>query len=511
MADISKITIESGTYDIKDEISRNIVNKLQSEVYIDCIYRGDNAGNCNLIRTENKNVLIDLGIESSVPNLITYLKTKAIKKIDYLIITHYHSDHIGGNNAEGFLSLMQDSYFDYSDLVVILPHKGIDWINLSMDDKSVIMTAETTIKNYILSNDISYIEVEDNEIINLESDSYLKFNNIGSSYYDHYYSLNLYNNFSLLTTLVHNDNKILFTADCEEEAQKQNAKNIPTNVSVVTAPHHDLNIMSDESFLKKLAPKYEVIMNLFEDGLPGWTGLGVSTQFSGYLKSIGTKVYTTNRSHNINILSKDNNILVYSDYGNNTVNSNMITIGNGIEIPNGTDINDLKQVGNYFTLNSANSATLLNLPFNYDNPGPIRITNTQIRPLSTQILQILHTPQAILVRQLHNGTDWDTWCDVLHNGLGIAPNGLVENDDFNNFFKAGIYEIHDNNVMSTLSNKPTGVSGGATLEVRRLRYDYDHIRQTLYCDSHIYYRTGYSSTYLTTADSLTWDAWSTVL
>ena len=510
MADISKIQIESGTYNIKDETARIVTNKLSSEIYVDCIYRGENGGNCNLIRTEHNNILIDMGVWDKIPTLITYLKTNAIKKFNYIILTHYHSDHVGGNHAERFISFLQDTYFDFSDLTVILPHKNIDWASVVVSDVDYLMTAETNIKNYLLSNNIPFIEPIDNETLEIENDCYFKFNNIGSDYYQYYYPLNIYNNFSMLSTLVHNQNKFLFTGDIEEEGQKRNAKNIDSNVKVVTAPHHDLNQMSDATFLKKLSPEYALIMNLYEDGMPNWTGLGISTQFSGYLRSIETRIYSTNHSHNISILSKDDNLTVYSDYGTNTVNSNMITIGNGEEIPNGTDLNDMNHIGNYFTTSSENSTTLSNLPDNYTAPGPIRITNTQIFPLSRQLLQIMHTPNAVLCRQLQNGTDWTEWTDILYNGLGVPPSKVARNSDLNDYFKPGTYAIASSDDMGTLTNAPISNQPG-TLEVRRLRYSNDHIYQTLYCDTHIYYRAGYSTGTPTTSETLTWDVWSTIL
>ena len=180
MADISKIQIESGTYNIKDETARIVTNKLSSEIYVDCIYRGENGGNCNLIRTEHNNILIDMGVWDKIPTLITYLKTNAIKKFNYIILTHYHSDHVGGNHAERFISFLQDTYFDFSDLTVILPHKNIDWASVVVSDVDYLMTAETNIKNYLLSNNIPFIEPIDNETLEIENDCYFKFNNIGS-------------------------------------------------------------------------------------------------------------------------------------------------------------------------------------------------------------------------------------------------------------------------------------------------------------------------------------------
>ncbi len=59
--------------------------------YID-IGQGDSI----LVQTKDKNMLIDAGTRKNSDNLISYLKKQNIKKLDYVIATHPHEDHIGG-------------------------------------------------------------------------------------------------------------------------------------------------------------------------------------------------------------------------------------------------------------------------------------------------------------------------------------------------------------------------------------------------------------------------------
>jgi len=49
-----------------------------------------------LPREGNKNILVDAGGPAAGPGLVKYLKSIGTKRIDHLILTHTHDDHIGG-------------------------------------------------------------------------------------------------------------------------------------------------------------------------------------------------------------------------------------------------------------------------------------------------------------------------------------------------------------------------------------------------------------------------------
>jgi competence protein ComEC len=62
-------------------------------------------GNATLIVSQKgQNILIDTGDREAVGNVIDVLQRAGVKQIDYLVITHYHSDHNGGlaEIASGF-------------------------------------------------------------------------------------------------------------------------------------------------------------------------------------------------------------------------------------------------------------------------------------------------------------------------------------------------------------------------------------------------------------------------
>ena len=53
-------------------------------------------GDCTLLQTpDNKNILIDTGNPENYDTINIYLKAQKVEKIDVMIITHPHSDHMG--------------------------------------------------------------------------------------------------------------------------------------------------------------------------------------------------------------------------------------------------------------------------------------------------------------------------------------------------------------------------------------------------------------------------------
>ncbi len=53
-------------------------------------------GDCELIQAPGANVLVDAGDVGKGDLVVDYLKAQGIEKIDYLLVTHPHADHIGG-------------------------------------------------------------------------------------------------------------------------------------------------------------------------------------------------------------------------------------------------------------------------------------------------------------------------------------------------------------------------------------------------------------------------------
>lgn len=231
-------------------------------------------GDCQLIKSGSKNVLIDCGEKDYFSQVIQYLKAQKVKRLDYVIVTHPHSDHGGG------MSYILD---EFEIETVIIPK----------------------IKDELIPNTTAYmrfLKVISRKKINLEYAEPNKTYSLDKSELSILAPLKEYddlNNYSIVAKLVHNDNSFLFTGDMEEEAEEDLLKS-GTDISadVLKAAHHGSSSSTSEDFLEKVNPKYAVI----EVGSPNDYGHPHKSVINR-LNDIGAAVYRTDYNGNIVFVS----------------------------------------------------------------------------------------------------------------------------------------------------------------------------------------------------------------
>lgn len=76
--------------------SENYSNIGINQDLLNIIYFNVGQADSTLITINNKTMLIDSGNDSDGYYIADFLKAQNINKIDYLILTHYDEDHIGG-------------------------------------------------------------------------------------------------------------------------------------------------------------------------------------------------------------------------------------------------------------------------------------------------------------------------------------------------------------------------------------------------------------------------------
>lgn len=72
----------------------SIAFSASSDLFVHFIDVGQ--GDSILVQTPSQNILIDGGERTAGPIVVDYLRKQGVKKLDIVISTHPHSDHIGG-------------------------------------------------------------------------------------------------------------------------------------------------------------------------------------------------------------------------------------------------------------------------------------------------------------------------------------------------------------------------------------------------------------------------------
>lgn len=220
----------------------------------------NNFGESILVQFDNKNMLVDFGQVYDKEIITSYLLKNNVTKLDYIIITHYHSDHIG--SLEYVLNNM-----DTSNCKAYLPcEPNFDKFNKNGEQ---FRQATITVYNLLNNKNIEKIFPSENQIVDL-GEIKLKFNNCNLSYFESYYNTvseyatngeTDYNNFSLVTTLIHDDVKVLLSSDINVPAQNKIIDSIG-KCNVYKTEHHSTNSLVSESFLKRVNAEISVCCNV---------------------------------------------------------------------------------------------------------------------------------------------------------------------------------------------------------------------------------------------------------
>lgn len=190
-------------------------------------------GDSILIQTPNsKNILIDGGDNNSHHIVSNYLKKKKVKNIDYIIATHFDSDHIGGLDniidkfkvSRIYAPNYKCSTESYKNLINSCSNKNLDL-------------------QYLKQGDL--INIEDNINLTVLSPSYIQEEN----------NLN-----SIVFKIDYKNKSFLFTGDAEanNEINIINSYDM-SDIDFIKIGHHGSSSSTTEEFIKEVSPDIAVI------------------------------------------------------------------------------------------------------------------------------------------------------------------------------------------------------------------------------------------------------------
>lgn len=239
-------------------------------------------GDSTLIRVSNKTILIDGGGSSygetfdvGEQTLFPYLLDRGINTIDYVIVSHFDSDHCQGLNfimenmkvKNAIISSLGQESNEYDTFLSLAKKQNTNLIYVKKGD--IIKIGDCTIKILFPDNE----PITDNEK----------------------------NNNAIVFKFLWKNISILFTGDIEEKAENKILSLYSDNLgelksTILKVAHHGSKTSTTKAFLEAVKPQIALI-GVGEDNNFGHPNSGVIER----LESIGCEIYRTDKYGEISI------------------------------------------------------------------------------------------------------------------------------------------------------------------------------------------------------------------
>ncbi|MBQ3006692.1 MAG: MBL fold metallo-hydrolase [Clostridia bacterium] len=212
------------------------VHEVEPAEYINVHYIDVGQGDCSLIECGGKTMLIDAGENGHETKVLDYLRLQNIEKLDYIIASHQHSDHIGG-------------------LPEVLDEIGTDNIIMPRLTKEQTPT-NSTYTAFLKSVKNSGAKVIASEVGAKYSLGDAEFEILGPVTN----TAEDLNNMSVVVKLTYGEKSFLFTGDAEKDEEREIlATGADLDCDVLKVGHHGSGTSSSTDFLKAVTPEICVI------------------------------------------------------------------------------------------------------------------------------------------------------------------------------------------------------------------------------------------------------------
>lgn len=245
----------------------------QSELKVSVLKVGQ--ADAIILKTQNHIAVIDCGEEDDGDEILEYISSYNADSIDYLFITHFDKDHVGGAaqllESVNIKNIITPNYEgtnkEYRKYLSAAADKGYTPLKLTEETSFVLDDVTFDIYPPLKS---SYSESD--------------------------------NDFSLAISVTHGENRFLFTGDAEEERLKEILSQTEGEFDFLKVPHHGIYAKNTEEFLRTINPKYAVITCSEKNPADEFV--------LQILEKYGCKTYLTS-SGNVEISSNGKNIKIF--------------------------------------------------------------------------------------------------------------------------------------------------------------------------------------------------------
>ena len=228
---ISYNTITVTQYNSEDELQIHIIDVGQAESI--------------LIVQDGFTMLVDSGDNFTGDDVVKYIKSLGIDKIDIFLITHFHRDHAGGaHKIISSLDVKKIVCHKFSDLSTMQERFWYIDMSISRSIRETFGSMSIFMESACENNKLKNFDVGDAKVYTLSQNND---------------AVNV-NNKSIVFKLVYGDFSMLFMADAESEVEKELLEeDADLSADVLKIGHHGSKTSTTDEFLDKVNPKYAVV------------------------------------------------------------------------------------------------------------------------------------------------------------------------------------------------------------------------------------------------------------
>jgi len=188
---------------------------------------------CIVIHQSDHAMIIDAGNNADSTFVVNQLKNMGIDRLDVVIGTHPHEDHIGGLDAvinsfeigTIYMPKVSNNTKTFEDVLTAIQNKGLS------------VTTPVPGTTFTLGDEVQCLILAPNS----------------ASYED-------LNNYSIVLKLTYNGKSFIFTGDAEIDSEEEIlAKGYDLKADVLKVGHHGSTSSTSDEFLAAVSPEYAVI------------------------------------------------------------------------------------------------------------------------------------------------------------------------------------------------------------------------------------------------------------
>lgn len=239
-------------------------------------------GDASLIIAPNgSDILVDGGPNNSVVQKLGEYLPYTDRKIEYIILTHPHADHL-----DGLLETL--NRYEVGEVIMT----GVTYGTVDYEK----------FRNKITEKNILLKLIEQPQTILIDG---ITFDMLTPEKSLNNKTIENLNNSSIVFKLVYVSTTAMFTGDYENEELLLNQTSTPLESDILKAGHHGSTNANNRQFLEKVSPQYAIISVGAKNsyGLPDYR-----TIF--YLKQINAQVFRTDESSDISFTSDGQNFII---------------------------------------------------------------------------------------------------------------------------------------------------------------------------------------------------------